>query len=317
MIDWSATAFVFPGQASQEVGMGRDIVEQYSVARDVFDRADDLLGYRLSQLCFEGPEEELNDTVNTQPALFVCSIAILRTLESVCPAAHPAMVAGHSLGELTALVAAGALSFEDGLRLVQIRGRLMKEAGERSPGAMAALLGLDAGDVREICNRASAETGGVVVLANDNCPGQLVISGDEQAIESALALAQEAGARRAVRLAVSIASHSPLMESISEDFRQAVSAVDFRVPEVAIYGNVNAAPLVDVASIQHELSVQLIQPVRWTELVQAMIRDGARRFIEIGSKDVLSGLIRRIDRDVVRVVLNDSLNLHEFIKTPA
>lgn len=317
MVNWSKTAFVFPGQASQEVGMGKDIAEQYPAAREVFAQADAILGFALSRLCFEGPEEALNDTVNTQPALFVCSIAILRALEAENPAAQPAMVAGHSLGELTALTAAGALSFEEGLRLVQERGRLMKEAGERNPGAMAAILGLETAQVRDICQRASEQTGGVVILANDNCPGQLVISGDVRAVEAGIELASAAGAKRAIKLAVSIASHSPLMESVVGEFRSLVSQVTFHTPVVPVYGNVGAAPLSDAAAIQHELAIQLTQPVRWTESVQAMIRDGTACFVEIGSKDVLTGMIKRIDRGVERVTLSNTLTLREFTATLA
>ncbi|RMG87586.1 MAG: ACP S-malonyltransferase, partial [Chloroflexi bacterium] len=184
MINWEKTAFVFPGQGSQVVGMGKDLAEAYSIARETFENADDILGISLSTLCFEGPEESLNDTINTQPALYVTGIATLRALQQEVPEAVPAFVAGHSLGELTALTAAGALAFEDGVRLVRERGRLMKAAGEQNPGAMAALLGLDTEAVLEVCEKASQQTGGVLVLANDNCPGQIVISGENTAIDA-------------------------------------------------------------------------------------------------------------------------------------
>ena len=292
--------------------MGKDIAAQSPAAREVFQQADAVLGFALSELCFEGPQEALDDTINTQPALFTCGIATLRALQALHPEARPAMVAGHSLGELTALVAADALSFEDGLRLVRERGRLMKEAGERNPGAMAAILGLENEIVQQLCQQASEETNSVVVLANDNCPGQVVISGDEQGIVTAIALAQQAGAKRAMRLAVSIASHSPLMEAVVDEFRRAVANANLRTPTVPVYGNVNAEPLTDVEAIRHELEVQLTQPVRWTAAAQAMIRDGASGFVEIGPKEVLSGLIKRIDRSVERFSLNSSLALHEF-----
>ena len=313
MVDWSATAFVFPGQASQEVGMGRDIAANYTVARDTFLQADDILGFKLSSLCFEGPEAELNDTINTQPALYVCGIATLRALQAECPEAVPACVAGHSLGEFTALTAGGALTFEDGVRLVRERGRLMKEAGVRSPGAMAAVLGLDGDAVRILCEQVARQTGGVLVLANDNCPGQTVISGDERSIEAALEAAPAAGAKRAVRLAVSIAAHSPLMESASVDFRRALEQVSFHRPHVPVYANIDARPLTTAESIRQELEQQLTRSVLWTDSVRAMAAAGITTFVEVGPKDVLTGLIKRIDRDAARVVLNDLANLQAFI----
>ena len=211
-----ATAFLFPGQGSQRVGMGKDVAGAYPAAREVFAQADNILGFALSRLCFDGPETELNDTINTQPALYVCSVALLRVLS----AEAPAFVSGHSLGEFSALTAANALSFEAGLRLVRERGRLMKEAGDKQPGGMAALLGLDRPDVESLCQQVSADSGKPVVIANDNCPGQVVVSGDVDAVEQLMALATERGARKAVRLAVSIAAHSPLMASAALDFQQ-------------------------------------------------------------------------------------------------
>lgn len=295
MIDWAKTAFVFPGQGSQAVGMGKDIAESSAQARAIFEQADDLLGFSLSSLCFEGPDPDLNDTINTQPALYVCGIALLGALRAEFGEVQPAMMAGHSLGEFTALTAAGALTFEDGLRLVRERGRLMKLAGEQHPGAMAALLGLDAEAVRDLVRRASEETGRTLVLANDNCPGQIVISGDETALERGIELAKEAGAKRAVRLAVSIASHSPLMQPAADQFRGVLDQVNFTAPVVPVYGNVQAAP-VTVDGLREELSVQMTQSVRWTESVQAMIAAGVEVFVELGSGDVLTGLLKRIDR---------------------
>jgi [acyl-carrier-protein] S-malonyltransferase len=221
--------------------MGKDLADAYPAARQTFEAADSVLGFSLSSLCFGGTQEALDDTINTQPALYTCGIATLRALQAEVPGAVPAFVAGHSLGEFTALAAAGAISFADGLKLVRERGRLMKEAGTKSPGAMAALLGLDAPQVREVCAQASEQTGGVLVLANDNCPGQIVISGDDTTIEVGMKMAQEAGAKRAVKLAVSIAAHSPLMESASAAFRQALLATTFHVPRIPVYGNVDAA----------------------------------------------------------------------------
>lgn len=315
MINWSQTAFVFPGQGSQVVGMGKDVAEAYPVAREAFEEADSVLGYALSSLCFDGPEADLNDTYYTQPALYVCSLAILRALQSRVPVVRPAALAGHSLGELTALAAAGVFGFAEGLQLVQTRGRLMREAGARSPGAMAALLGLDAPQVRDLCERASAESGGVLVLANDNCPGQIVISGESAAIDHAISIAKDAGARRAIKLAVSIASHSPLMASAAADFAQALSQVDFQEPAVPVYGNVIAAPLTTGDAIHQELADQLTHSVRWTESIQAMVAAGLDTFVEVGPKDVLTGMIRRIDANAATTNLNSAENLDTFIQS--
>ena len=314
MTDWSTIAFLFPGQGSQTVGMGKDIADAYPAARETFEQADDFLGFSLSDLCFNGPAEELNDTYNAQPALYACSLATLRALQTELPDAKPSFAAGHSFGEFSALAAFGALSFEDGLRLVRERGRLMKEAGETHPGAMAAILSLEIDAVREICERASAEAGGVLVVANDNCPGQVVISGEDATLEHALVLAKDAGARRALKLAVSIASHSPLMQPAAEQFCQAVESTTFHVPQARIYGNVSAATLTDVPGIRSELTAQLTSPVRWRESMQAMIADGAQTFVEIGSKDVLTGLMKRIDGDKITVNLNSAENLQRFVR---
>lgn len=313
MTYWSHTAFIFPGQGSQLVGMGKDITEAHTTARQVFEQANTLLGLDFSSLCFDGPEDQLNDTINTQPALFVTSIAVLRALQAQLPDAVPAAVAGHSLGELTALTAAGSLTFEDGLLLVRERGRLMKLAGEQNPGAMAALLGVDAAAAQEICARASQETGATVVLANDNCPGQLVISGHETALERAMQLASEAGARKVVRLAVSIAAHSPLMSTASAQFHQALADVHFSDPHTPIYANITAAPLTGARAIRQELNEQLTQPVRWTESIRAMIGAGIQQFVEIGSGNVLTGLLKRIDRSAEGITLNDAASLERFI----
>jgi [acyl-carrier-protein] S-malonyltransferase len=313
MVDWSAVAFMFPGQASQVVGMGKDIAEAYPAARQTFEQADEFLDFSLSDLCFNGPADDLNDTYNTQPALYVCGIATLRALQSELPEAAPAFAAGHSFGEFTALAASGAFSFEDGLRLVRERGRLMKEAGEQSPGAMAALLALDIEAVRDVCERARAVTGGVLVVANDNCPGQVVISGDNATLDQALILAKDAGARRAMKLAVSIASHSPLMQPSAGKFRQALESTTIQTPRIPVYGNVNAAPLTDVDAIRAELSAQLTSPVRWRESMEAMIADGAQIFVEVGPKDVLTGLMKRIDGSKTTVNLNSVENLKTFV----
>jgi [acyl-carrier-protein] S-malonyltransferase len=295
------TAFVFPGQGSQMVGMGQDLAQTYPAARDIFAEADDLLGFSLSALCFKGPEEALNDTINTQPAIFIASIATLRALQNEGWSVTPAFTAGHSLGEYSALVAAGALTFADGLRLVRERGRLMKEAGDRSPGGMAAIIKLDAEALDDICHRTKQETGKVVQVANYNSPGQIVISGDNEALEMAMQMAQEAGARRVVRLAVSIAAHSPLMAVIADEFRQAIEATPIQPPQVPVVANITARPLNTVDDIRQEMVAQLTSSVRWVESVEYMIAQGVTNFVEIGPTDVLTSLIRRINKSVKTV----------------
>ncbi len=306
MLDESRTAFLFPGQGSQAVGMAADLAAQHHVAKQTLQEADDLLGFPLTRLMAEGPEGELTATVNAQPALYAAGVAALRTLyEAIGEPFTPAMVAGHSLGELTALTAAGSLSFPDGLRLVRRRGELMRDAGEHSPGGMAAVLGAETPLVIALCERASHETGGVVVLANDNCPGQVVIAGDEDALTLASELAaSEAGARRVVRLPVSIAAHSPLMARVQQDFRAALDATPFHPPRIPIIGNTTAAPLTTVEDVRAELGAQLTSPVRWTESVQAMLAAGITDFVELGSKNVLAGLLKRIDRGATAHVVD-------------
>ena len=309
----TCSAFVFPGQGSQLVGMGRDVAAAFPVARDTFAEADELAGHSLSQLCFEGPAETLNQTRNTQPAIFVTSIAILRALQSTLPGAGPLMVAGHSFGQITALVAADALSFADGLALARERGRLMGEADSRAPGGMAALLGPDIDAVRQLVERARAQTGGVLVVANDNCPGQIVISGDEVTLNVALALAPEIRARKSVRLPISIAAHSPLMAPVNDEFAARVRATEMRAPAMPVYGNLGAAPLTTVAANRIELEGQLTGAVRWRESVQNMIAAGATQFVEIGPGNVLTGLLRRIDRKTPGTALNSADSLQELI----
>lgn len=315
MMSWPKTAAVFPGQGSQVLGMGKDFAEEYQIARETFAQADDLLGFALSDICWNGPEDRLNQTVNTQPALFVCSLAIWRVLQQRIPECQPTWMAGHSLGEFSALTAAGALSFEDGLRLVRTRGELMQQAGEESPGAMAAVLGLQAQTVETLCATVSRQTGQTVVLANDNCPGQAVVSGDEAAVDRTLALAKESGVRRAVKLAVSVAAHSPLMASASADFNRAIETTEYHLPKAQLVGNVSAGALDSVDDIRQELNQQLIQAVRWTDSVQALIARGAETFVEIGAGSVLSGLIRRIDRKTARFSLNSVVALETFLES--
>jgi [acyl-carrier-protein] S-malonyltransferase len=317
MINWTQTAFVFPGQGSQTVGMGKEIADAYPAARQTFDEADEVLGYALSSLCFMGPDAELNDTYYTQPALYVTSMATLRALRALKVEMQPALMAGHSLGELTALAAADVFEFADGLHLVQERGRLMSGAGESVPGAMAAVIGLDAAGVQALCERASAESGGVLVPANDNSPGQIVISGEIVAVDKAVEIGKSMGARLVKKLAVSIASHSPLMAGASASFAKAVNAVVMQPARLPVYGNVTAAPLGDVESIRTELATQLVRPVRWTETIQAMVAAGITTFVEVGSKDVLTGLIKRIDANAVCFNLDSAARLQSFVEQSA
>lgn len=308
-------AWQFPGQGSQYVGMGKDLAEAFPEAAEVFRRADEILGFSLSRLCFEGPEDVLTDTVNAQPAIFAHSAAVLAILQKRGKGGLPTFVAGHSLGEYSALYAAGAFDFDDVLRLVRERGRLMKLAGERQPGGMAALLGLDLDTVAEICRQAREETSAAVEVANDNCPGQVVISGALPALERAMALAQEKGARKVVRLAVSIAAHSPLMAVIRDEFAQVVAATPMRPPQVPVIVNATAQPTTDVEEIRDRLVAQLTSPVRWTDTVRYMAGHGVDTLVEIGPKDVLTKLARRIDRSLKRITLGTEESVRGYLSS--
>jgi [acyl-carrier-protein] S-malonyltransferase len=275
--------------------MGRELAASYPVARATFVQADEILGFKLTQMAWEGPEAELNDTYNTQPILLTHSIAALRVFLEIYPDFRPAFVAGHSMGELSALVAARALPFQDGLALARKRGECMKAAGQINPGGMAAILGLDIPVLDKICTEASRPDE-IVQVANDNCPGQVVISGSSAALDRALAAAQQAGARRAVRLAVSIAAHSPLMENAQISFGQAVDAANMQRPMTPLVGNVTAGPLSYQDQICDDLKAQLTHRVRWTESIQFMLWKGITTFIELGNGSVLAGLIKRIDK---------------------
>jgi len=305
-----STAFLFPGQGSQQVGMTRELVEAYPAAKQAFAEADDVLGFKLSQLCFEGPELELTDTINAQPALLAASVATLRVLEQRLGASQLAdvmqtssFVAGHSMGEYTALVAAGCLTFADGLRLVRERGRLMKEAGEQSPGMMAAVLGLDEAQVAVICAESIA-AGGIAQVANDNCPGQVVISGDRMGMEATMRALTAAGAKKVVPLAISIAAHSPLMRPAAAELQRVIDATAIAPPLVPVLANTSAQPLTTAEAIRAELVTQLTGSVRWTASMQAAVAAGVTRFIEIGPGEVLTGLMKRIDRSVQRLAVN-------------
>lgn len=304
-LDTKTTAFVFPGQGSQSLGMGRDLAAQYSAAKETFEEADALLGFGLSKLMWDGPEADLNDTVNTQPALFVHSLASFRVVKHLFPDFQPAALAGHSLGELSALAASGALSFSDGLRLVRTRGELMKHAGDQNPGSMAAVLNLDIPALEKVCTEASAD-GEPVQVANDNCPGQVVISGAKAAVERAMQAAKEAGAKRAIPLAVSIAAHSALMSTIQDDWNAAVDKAAIGDAGVDVIGNVHASLIRSAADLRGDIQSQMQSRVRWTESVRMMIDSGITSFVEVGSGSVLIGLIRRIDSSVTGMPLGNS-----------
>ncbi len=297
-------AFLFPGQGSQLVSMGQTLFQTEPAARDLFLEADEILGFPLSTLCFKGPAETLTDTINAQPAILATSIAILRVLEQEMDL-RPAFVAGHSLGEFTALVSAGALTFSDALQLVRERGRLMKAAGESQPGGMAAILGMQTAAVTALCASAQKETGQAVQIANDNCPGQIVISGAQAALKRAIELAEESGARRIVPLQVSIASHSPLMTSAAAAFEPLVAQLAIRRPAIPIMGNTTAQALTESPPIRAELIAQLTSSVRWTESIHYLQEQGVDTFVEIGPRDVLTGLMKRIDRKARRFSIQD------------
>ncbi len=307
------TAFLFPGQGSQALGMGKELASTYTIARETFEEADQILGFSLSEMMW-ADGDALNDTVNTQPALFVHSIAALRVFMRNAPNFEPACLSGHSLGEITALCAAQSISFSDGLKLVRRRGELMRYAGEIAPGGMAAILGLDIPTLDKICAEASQGEDAVQV-ANDNCPGQVVISGTKPALKRAIDLANDAGARRAISLPVSVAPHSVLMRTIQREFDEALADVDIAEASFPVVGNVIAQPLSTVAEIEADLRAQLTSRVRWTESIQYIIAQGVETFVELGSKNVLTGLLRRIDRSVKGIPLGEAKDFERMIKS--
>lgn len=285
-------AYVFPGQGAQFTGMGKDLYENSALAKELFEKANEILGFRITDIMFEGTAEELKETKVTQPAVFLHSVILAKTLGEDF---KPEMVAGHSLGEFSALVANGTLSFEDGLKLVSQRALAMQKACEITPSTMAAVLGLADNIVEEVC----ASIDGIVVAANYNCPGQLVISGETTAVEKACEAMKAAGAKRALILPVGGAFHSPMMEPAREELAAAIEATTFSTPICPVYQNVTANAVSDANEIKKNLIIQLTAPVKWTQSVQQMIADGATLFTEVGPGKVLAGLINKIDKEAV------------------
>ena len=300
-------AFVFPGQGSQYVGMGKALFDASETARRVFRRADDVLGFALSKICFEGPEQELNDTINAQPAILTVSIACLNALRerwhAMGQVIAPQYVAGHSLGEFTALVAAEVIDFDTALELVRERGRLMKENGRENPGGMLAVLGLERDVVEAVV--AEAASAGVITLANANSPGQLVLSGETAALDRAAELARARGAARVVRLPITIASHSPLMARAAAQFGEIIARLPLRQPRIPVVANITGQILTSAEDVRKELADHILKPVQWTSSVVEMVTRGSAEFLEIGPGQVLSGLIRRISHEAHVVTLND------------
>ncbi|HEY0897757.1 MAG TPA: ACP S-malonyltransferase [Sphingobacteriaceae bacterium] len=283
-------AYVFPGQGAQFVGMGKDLYDQSAEAKELFERANEILGFRITDIMFQGTDEDLKQTKVTQPAIFLHSVILAKVMADF----DPQMVAGHSLGEFSALVSAGALTFEDGLKLVAARANAMQKACEIQPSTMAAILGLDDFTVEDICQRVSD----VVVPANYNCPGQLVISGSIEGVDRACELLTEAGAKRALKLNVGGAFHSPLMEAARAELQTAIESTEIKKPVCPVYQNIDAKPYTDPEEIKKNLISQLTGAVRWTQTVQHMLKDGATSFTEVGPGNVLQGLVKKVDRSV-------------------
>lgn len=288
-----STAYLFPGQGSQSVGMGESHYKENETFATLVNKANEVLGFDLKQIMFEGPEEKLKQTEFTQPAIFLHSMALFETLDTA-----PDMVAGHSLGEFSALVACGAVVFEDALKIVRQRGELMQQAGENNPGTMAAVIGMDDEVVERICDQATKEVGKEVIAANYNCPGQLVISGDEEAIDKAVALLKEEGCRLAKKLPVSGAFHSSLMQPAYDGLKESLESLKITSPNCPIYSNYTAEPTTDPEEIRSNVLNQLLNPVRWTQTLQNMHQNGAEKFVEVGPGKVLQGLVKRTLNDV-------------------
>jgi [acyl-carrier-protein] S-malonyltransferase len=313
----SSVALVFPGQGSQFVGMGKDIHDASPAARAVFDQAEAALGLDIRRLCFEGPEDALNDTINAQPALLTTCIASLEALRERLAAEgielQARFAAGHSLGQYSALVAAGALELGQGVQLVRERGRLMKESGERNPGGMAAIIGLSDAALEKII--AQAQSQGIVCPANYNSPGQIVISGDLAALSAAMQLAVTEGAKRVVRLAVSIGAHSPLMQFAADQFSVAIGRLNIEEAAIPVISNVTAQALTSAEEIRLDLSDHITRSVRWVQSVTAMVSGGATIFVELGPGQVLSGLVKRISREVEALSIGDVKSIEKYLPT--
>jgi [acyl-carrier-protein] S-malonyltransferase len=318
-------ALVFPGQGTQFVGMGLELYANYPQARQMYERADDVLGYALSKLCFEGPQAELDDTANTQPAVYVTTLALWQLVAERVQAAREcansswavAGVAGHSLGEFSALAVSGALTWEDGLRLVRARAVAMRDAGLQAPGGMAAIIGLPDETVAEVVAQANAGSDGLanseeLWIANYNAPGQVAIAGQQDALQRALALAKERGAKRALPLAVSVAAHTPLMRGAAERLATVLEATPFQRPWAPVVQNATASATIEPHAIKAALLHQLTSPVRWVDSVRAMLRLGVGEIVEVGPRSVLAGLIKRIDESVTVQALTDAASLQAY-----
>lgn len=304
----STVAFLFPGQGSQYVGMGKDLVEGFDEARKIYDLAENVLQFPLKKICFEGPEEELKQTQFTQPAIFVHSIVLDSFLKN--RGMNPSAVAGHSLGEYSALTSAEAISFADALQLVKIRGEQMQKSGEKNPGTMAALIGVDKNEVERICKEASQT--GIVQPANFNCPGQIVISGSHAGIDRAMEIARDRGVRLVKKLEVGGAFHSPLMADALDGLIDALNNVSIKKASVPIYNNIEAKPISEPESIRESLKKQLLAPVQWQSIIINLIKDGSREFVEVGPKNVLQALLKRINNEVDCKLVGKLEDLNQF-----